>query len=77
MKVTVKHVEQNIRSLPHDLLEEVNDYVNFLKIKFSGEIPDWQKEEVLKRKAHMDKYPQNAINEDDMLLFINKLENEI
>ena len=76
MEVTIKDIEQNLRTLPENLLNQVNDYVDFLKDTFSGKIPEWQKKEVLKRKKDMDSYPENVISEDDMTLFLKKLENE-
>ena len=48
MPITIKHLEDNIKTLPEDLYDEVNDFVDFLKFKYSPEysqsiIPDWQR----------------------------------
>lgn len=43
MEITIKDIEQNLRILPENLLNQVNDYVDFIKDTFSGEIPEWQK----------------------------------
>ncbi|WP_367916045.1 hypothetical protein [Leadbetterella sp. DM7] len=74
MEVTIKDIERNLRTLPENLLNQVNDYVDFLKDVFSENIPEWQKEEVLKRKREMDNHPEIAISEQDMSLFLKELE---
>ena len=76
MEVTIKDIEQNLRTLPENLLNQVNDYVDFLKDTFSGNVPEWQKKEVLKRKKEMDRHPESAVSEQDMSLFLKKLESE-
>ncbi len=76
MEVTIKDIEQNLRTLPENLLNQVNDYVDFLKDTFSGKIPEWQKKEVLKRKMDMDNHPESAFSEQDMSLFLKELEGE-
>lgn len=76
MEVTIKDIEQNLRTLPENLLNQVNDYVDFLKDTFSGEIPEWQKKEVLNRKKDMDSFPERVISEDEMTLFLKRQERE-
>jgi hypothetical protein len=48
----IKHVNTKLKSLPDALLEEVEKYIDFLAYKYSQEIqeiPEWHKEEILKR----------------------------
>jgi len=74
MEVTIKDIERNLRTLPENLLNQVNDYVDFLKDTFSGNAPEWQREEVLKRKREMDNHPEIVISEQEMSLFLKELE---
>jgi len=42
MPITIKHLEDNIKTLPEDLYGEVNDFVDFLKSKYeSKDSKDW------------------------------------
>jgi len=42
MAITIKHLEENIKTLPEDLYDEVNDFVDFLKFKYeSKDSKDW------------------------------------
>ncbi|MBV6878384.1 DUF2281 domain-containing protein [Epilithonimonas ginsengisoli] len=42
MPITIKHLEANIKTLPEDLYEEVNDFVDFLKTKYENkDSKDW------------------------------------
>ena len=42
MTITIKHLEDNIKTLPEDLYGEVNDFVDFLKTKSeSKNSKDW------------------------------------
>lgn len=42
MAITIKHLEENIKTLPEDLYDEVNDFVDFLKFKYeSRNLGDW------------------------------------
>lgn len=38
MAITIKHLEDNIKTLPEDLYDEVNDFVDFLKFKYESKI---------------------------------------
>jgi len=53
MAITIKTLEENIKTLSEDLYGELNDFVDFLKFKYSPEysqsiIPEWQIEETIK-----------------------------
>lgn len=42
MPITIKKLEENIKTLPEDLYDEVNDFVDFLKFKYeSKDSKDW------------------------------------
>ncbi len=76
MGVTIKELENNIKDLPENLLDQVNDYVIFLKDRYASDIPEWQKKEVLRREREMMSNPENIMNEDEMETFLNELESE-
>ncbi|MDQ1163295.1 RNA polymerase-binding transcription factor DksA [Chryseobacterium sp. SORGH_AS 447] len=42
MQITVKEINKNLESLPKELFEQVNDYIDFLKSKY-GKVhsEDW------------------------------------
>ncbi|WP_449399418.1 DUF2281 domain-containing protein [Chryseobacterium wanjuense] len=35
MEITLKDLENNIRTLPENFYEEVNDFIDFLKTKYT------------------------------------------
>ncbi|SFT61615.1 Protein of unknown function [Chryseobacterium formosense] len=35
MEISIKEIEQNLKSLPKEFLGQVNDYIEFLKSKYS------------------------------------------
>ena len=78
MEVTLKHLENNIRTLPENFYEEVNDFIDFLKHKhFKGkeyEVPEWQKEEVRRRREYTQEHPQSFVSESEMDNYLNDLE---
>jgi len=42
MEITIKDLENDLKSLPTELLQQVSDYVAFLKMKYKGQInEDW------------------------------------
>ncbi len=53
MKTTLlKSINDKLKKLPDNLIEEVENYIDFLEYKrsqVSNEIPQWHKDEVLKR----------------------------
>lgn len=80
MEITLKDLENNIKTLPENFYEEVNDFIDFLKHKhFKGRqynVPEWQKEEVRKRMEYSRDNPQSFVSESDMDDFINTLGSE-
>lgn len=49
---SLKFVSDKLKNLPDTLIEEVENYIDFLVFKHSqeaNEIPQWQKDEVSKR----------------------------
>ena len=60
----LKHVNDKLKNLPDSLIEEVENYIDFLAFKYSqdsNEIPQWHKDEVLKRK-HLNQKPLDAFD---------------
>jgi DNA replication initiation complex subunit (GINS family) len=42
MEITLKDLENNIKTLPENFYEEVNDFIDFLKTKYSkSNAEDW------------------------------------
>ncbi|MPS73970.1 MAG: hypothetical protein E2590_12620 [Chryseobacterium sp.] len=42
MEITIKDLENDLKSLPKELLQQVSDYVTFLKMKYTGQVnEDW------------------------------------
>jgi DNA replication initiation complex subunit (GINS family) len=81
MAITIKHLEENIKTLPEDLYDEVNDFVDFLKFKYSSidnhnEIPDWQIEETNKRLKYISENPTSIVSESEMSEYIATLKDE-
>lgn len=78
MEITLKDLENNIKTLPENFYEEVNDFIDFLKHKhFKGkqyEVPEWQKEEVRRRMNYAQNNPQSFISESEMDNYLNDLE---
>jgi hypothetical protein len=54
MPITIKHLQDNIQTLPEDFYEEVNDFVDFLKSKkrtshsqdWAGNLSDYQRKSI-------------------------------
>lgn len=81
MPITIKKLEENIKTLPEDLYDEVNDFVDFLKFKYSAkdneiEVPDWQIEETNKRLKYISKNPTSIVSESEMSDYIATLKDE-
>lgn len=81
MPISIKHLEDNIKTLPEDLYDEVNDFVDFLKFKYSSidnhnEIPDWQIEETNKRLKYISENPTSIVSESEMNEYIATLKDE-
>jgi len=65
----LKHVNEKLKNLPDSLVEEVENYIDFLTFKHnqdSAEILQWQKDVVLKRIAES-KNPVDAFEMIDNL----------
>lgn len=80
MEITIKDIENNLRTLPKGFLPEINDFINFLKYKHlkekQYEVTEWQKEEVRRRMEYAQNNPQSFVSESDMDDFINNLGSE-
>ncbi|MFY7845025.1 DUF2281 domain-containing protein [uncultured Chryseobacterium sp.] len=78
MEITLKDLEDNIRTLPENFYEEVNDFIDFLKQKHfkskSNHIPEWQKEETERRAEYLRENPQSFVSESEMDDYLNNLE---
>lgn len=80
MEITIKDLYQNIDTLPKSLYKQANDFLEFLKFqneKEEYEVPEWQKEEVLRRMKYAEEHPESLISEEEIDIFLNELENEI
>ncbi|KFC18758.1 DUF2281 domain-containing protein [Chryseobacterium sp. FH1] len=56
MAITIKHLEDNIKTLPEDLYDEVNDFVDFLKFKYeSKDSKDWSDNLTTFQKSSIEK----------------------
>lgn len=78
MEITLQDLENNIRTLPENFYEEVNDFIDFLKHKHikvrETDIPEWQKEEVRRRIKYSQDNPQSFVSESEMDDYLNDLE---
>lgn len=78
LEPTIQDIEKNLHELPPDLLRQVNDYVSFLKERYldqNTDIPQWQIDEVMRRKKEMEENPENSLSEEEMKAFLNDIEN--
>jgi DNA replication initiation complex subunit (GINS family) len=63
MPITIKHLEDNIKTLPEDLYGEVNDFVDFLKTKYeSKNSKDWSENLTNYQKNSIEKGISNIEN---------------
>lgn len=72
----IKQVSSKLKNLPDSLLEEVEKYIDFLVYKNTEEteeIPQWHKDEVLRRVEAIKKNPELLMSEDE---FWSAMENE-
>lgn len=76
MEITLKEIEKNLLTLPDNLWGQVNDFVIFLKQKYSDDLPQWQKDELKKREYFISENPSSIIKEAEMEYFLNNLDNE-
>lgn len=79
MEKTIKDIERNLETLPKELLNNVNDFIDFLKYKYlkenQYEVPEWQKDEVRKRMEYSQNNPQGFVSESEMDDYLNDLGN--
>ena len=80
MEITLKDIESNLETLPKEFLQQVNDFIDFLKYKHLNneqyEVPEWQKEEVRRRIKYSQEHPESFVSESEMSDFLNDLERE-
>ena len=65
----LKHVSDKLKNLPDSLIEDVEKYIDFLDYKYTQEtndIPQWHKDEVIKRIKRNQK-PVDAFDMIDSL----------
>ncbi|MBD8082431.1 hypothetical protein [Chryseobacterium caseinilyticum] len=78
MEVTLKDIENNLETLPKEFLNQVNDFIDFLKYKLfkhvEYEVPEWQKDEVKRRVKYAQEHPESLISESEMDNYLNDLE---
>lgn len=56
MPITIKKLEENIKTLPEDLYDEVNDFVDFLKFKYESlSSKDWSENLTEYQKSSIEK----------------------
>lgn len=77
MPITIKHLQDNIQTLPEDFYEEVNDFVDFLKFKYSATLDgknlyDWQKEILDERLNDLDKNPNDTVEFNETVAELRK-----
>ena len=66
MEITIKDLEKNLKTLPKELLGNVNDYIDVLKEKYiSKEIKNSSKEETFKLTENQKKILDSQENLDD------------
>ena len=66
MEITIKDLEKNLKTLPKELLGNVNDYIDFLKEKYiSKESKNSPKEETFKLTENQKKILDSQENLDD------------
>lgn len=80
MEITAKEIQSNLETLPKEFLNQVNDFIDFLKYKHfkekQYEVPEWQKEEVRSRVQYSQDHPESLVSESEMNDFLNNLERE-
>lgn len=78
METTIKDIESNLETLPKEYLNDVNDFIDFLKYKHlkekKNEVPEWQKDEVRKRVEYSRSNPQTFVSESETDDYLNDLE---
>ncbi|WP_312825436.1 hypothetical protein [Epilithonimonas sp.] len=74
MEITIKDLENDLKTLPKELLQQVSDYVAFLKFKYSKdfELEEWQKEVLDERLRYLEENPNETLNFDNTIAELKK-----
>jgi len=73
MEITIKDIEKNLQSLPKEFLNQVNDYVEFLmEISSNQKVPEWQKDEVMRRIKEAEENPEVMKPIDDLYKLLDE-----
>ncbi len=77
MEITIKDLENDLKSLPKELLQQVSDYVAFLKFKYSesskeNELEEWQKEVLDERLRYLEENPNETLNFENTIAELKK-----
>ncbi|WP_312768827.1 hypothetical protein [Epilithonimonas sp.] len=77
MEITIKDLENDLKSLPKELLKEVSDYVAFLKFKYGQDsnevkLEDWQKEILDERLLYLEKNPNDTLDFENTIAELKK-----
>lgn len=77
METTVKSLEEDLKTLPKELLQKVSDYIDFLKFKYSQnstnpELDYWQKEILDDRIRDLKENPDETLGFDSAIAELKK-----
>lgn len=77
MEITIKDLENDLKTLPKELLQQVGDYVAFLKFKYSesskkNELEEWQKEVLDERLRYLEENPNETLNFENTIAELKK-----
>ena len=77
METTVKSVEEDLKTLPKELLQKVSDYIDFLKFKYSQnstnpELDYWQKEILDDRIRDLEENTDETLGFDSAIAELKK-----
>lgn len=74
METTIKDITKNLETLPKELLNQVNEYVDFLKdcLNVKTEISQWQKDEVMRRKKDAEENPDTMKPIEDLFKLLDE-----
>lgn len=62
MDITIKDIENNLKTLPKELFQNVNDYIDFLKSKYKRK--DWAEDLTDDQKKSVEKGVADIENEN-------------
>ena len=77
METTVKSLEEDLKTLPKELLQKVSDYIDFLKFKYSQnstnpELDYWQKEILDDRIRDLEENTDETLDFDSAIAELKK-----